>query len=229
MVTAPTATARPTSVVIIDHHAMVSQGLQIALDQQPDIEVMGAAFTLRSGLEMVEQQQPSVVLLDFDLLGADVADAVQAIRQTCAHTAVIIISPNGDYDSVARALAAGALGYLLKDQPLSELVAGVRATETGGRPLAPRLVSALVARMTRTTTPAHQLSPREIEVLRHLAEGRSTADTAALMGVSLNTIRNQVQSAIRRLGAHSKLEAVAIAQREGVISSPLRRSHEAVA
>jgi DNA-binding CsgD family transcriptional regulator len=76
-----------------------------------------------------------------------------------------------------------------------------------------------VSRVTRSTTPAHQLSRREIEVLRLLAEGCSTEELSERMNLSVNTVRNHVQKAIRRLGAHSKLEAVAIAQREGIIAS----------
>ena len=90
--------------------------------------------------------------------------------------------------------------------------------KSGGRPLAPQLVSTLVNVLGGSAEPRRQLSRREIEVLRYLAEGLSTADVCDRMQLSVNTVRNHVQSAIRRLGAHSKLEAVAIAQREGIIS-----------
>ncbi|MGZ6962426.1 MAG: response regulator transcription factor, partial [Ilumatobacteraceae bacterium] len=93
------------------------------------------------------------------------------------------------------------------------------SVSNGGRPLAPRLVSALVSRLARTTTPAQQLSRREIQVLGLLAQGLSTSELATRLELSINTVRNHVQKAIRRLGAHSKLEAVAIAQREGIIGT----------
>ena len=205
------------TVVICHRYVMLSQGLRVALDQHPGISVVGVASSLNSALELIDRERPNVVLLGFVLPDAHVADAVKAIRATSHQPAVVVLSPFSDYDSVRCSLEAGAAGYLLKEQPIEELSAALLAARDGGHPLAPRLVSALVERLTRTTTPAQQLSRREIEVLRHLADGNSTALTASLLGLSINTVRNHVQSAIRRLGAHSKLEAVAIAQRESII------------
>jgi DNA-binding NarL/FixJ family response regulator len=161
---------------------------------------------------------PAVVVLDYNLPDGHAPEGIAAIRKACPETAIVVLSDVSDYHTVVRTLEAGADGYLLKDQTIDELVEAVRSVCNGGRPLAPRLVAALVSRLTRTTTPAQQLSRREIEVLRLLAQGLSTAELSTQMELSINTVRNHVQKAIRRLGAHSKLEAVAIAQREGIIS-----------
>jgi DNA-binding NarL/FixJ family response regulator len=211
----------PTEVIalaIIEDHVMVSQGLQLALASQSDFEVVGTAATLHDGVELVERTQPSVVLLDGQLPDGRAIDGIERILRVAPQCAVLVLSPTADYHTVVRALEAGAAGYLLKDQRLEELFDAVRLAQSGGRPLAPQLVSTLVNVLGGSGEPRRQLSRREIEVLRYLAEGLSTADVCDRMQLSVNTVRNHVQSAIRRLGAHSKLEAVAIAQREGIIS-----------
>jgi DNA-binding NarL/FixJ family response regulator len=200
-------------VAIIEDHVMVSEALKIALSAQPDIDVVGTAPTLHEGVALVARLCPAVVVLDYKLPDGEAPEGIAAIRAVCDSTAILVLSAVSDYHTVVRTLEAGADGYLLKDQTMDELVAAVRSVNNGGRPLAPKLVSALVTRLSRTTTPAHQLSGREIEVLGLLAQGLSTAELSTRLQLSINTVRNHVQRAIRRLGAHSKLEAVAIAQR----------------
>ena len=205
-------------VAIIEDHVMVSEALKIALSAQPDIEVVGTAPTLHEGVAFVARLNPAVVVLDYKLPDGEAPEGIAAIRAVSGTAAILVLSAVSDYHTVVRALEAGADGYLLKDQTMDELIAAVRSVNNGGRPLAPKLVSALVTRLSRTTTPAHQLSGREIEVLGLLAQGLSTAELSTRLQLSINTVRNHVQRAIRRLGAHSKLEAVAIAQREGIIA-----------
>ncbi len=206
-------------VAIIEDHVMVSEALKIALSAQHDIEVVGTAPTLHEGVAFVARLCPAVVVLDYNLPDGDAPEAIPAIRAACDDTAILVLSAVSDYHTVVRTLEAGADGYLLKDQTMDELVEAVRSVSNGGRPLAPRLVSALVSRLARTTTPAQQLSRRETEVLGLLAQGLSTCELSTRLELSVNTVRNHVQKAIRRLGAHSKLEAVAIAQREGIIGT----------
>ena len=205
-------------VAIIEDHVMVSEALKIALSAQPDIDVVGTAPTLREGVALVARLNPAVVVLDYKLPDGEAPEGIAAIRAVSGTAAILVLSAVSDYHTVVRTLEAGADGYLLKDQTMDELIAAVRSVNNGGRPLAPKLVSALVTRLSRTTTPAHQLSGREIEVLGLLAQGLSTAELSTRLQLSINTVRNHVQRAIRRLGAHSKLEAVAIAQREGIIA-----------
>ena len=133
------------------------------------------------------------------------------------------MSAASDYRSVVRAIEAGATGYLLKDQPINDLVQGIRRANAGETVVAPSLVPRLLARITPTAAPAAKLSRREIEVLQLLADGASTAELASRLNLSVNTVRNHVQNILTRLGAHSKLEAVSIALREGVIKPPETR------
>jgi len=212
---------QPSDVIalaIIEDHVMVSQGLQLALASQPDFAVVGAAATLQDGIQLVGRTRPDVVILDSQLPDGRAIDGVRALLEASPPSVVLVLSSSADYHTVVRTLEAGASGFLLKDQRLEDLFDGVRIANSGGRPLAPQLVSALVNFLGKASEGRRQLSRREVEVLRYLAEGLSTAEVCARMNLSVNTVRNHVQSVIRRLGAHSKLEAVAIAQREGIIS-----------
>lgn len=208
------------SLIIIDDHVLVAESLQLAADNQPDIRALAAARSLVDGVELVQQLRPDVVLLDDRLPDGSTEDGIVRIMQASPHTAVLVLAGDADSNGVVRALEAGAAGFLLKGQKVGEVFDAVRAAHAGERPIAPQLVAALVARIGRGDAPMRHLTRREVEVLRYLAEGMSTADLSAQLQLSLNTVRNHIQSAIRRLGAHSKLEAVAIAQREGLIHAP---------
>lgn len=205
------------SLVIIEDHLMVSEALRLAFEAQPDLHVVGHAATLQDGLDVVATTRPDVVLLDSRLPDGQTPDAITSVLAACDTTKVVVLSAAGELHTVLRSLEVGASGYLLKGQQVTELFDGIREAHAGERPLAPQLVSNLVNSIGKGGGTRH-LSRREVEVLTYLAEGLSTAELCERMNLSVNTVRNHVQSAIRRLGAHSKLEAVAIAQREGLIT-----------
>lgn len=208
------------SLIIIDDHVLVAESLQLAADNQPDIRALAAARTLADGLDLVQQLRPDVVLLDDRLPDGSTEDGIIRIIEASPDTAVLVLGGEADTSSVVRALESGAAGFLLKGQKVGEVFDAVRAAHAGEHPIAPQLVASLVARIGRRDAPIRHLTRREVEVLRYLAEGMTTADLSEQLQLSLNTVRNHIQSAIRRLGAHSKLEAVAIAQREGLIHAP---------
>ena len=208
------------SLIIIDDHVLVAESLQLAADNQPDIRALAAARTLADGIDLVQELRPDVVLLDDRLPDGSTEDGIVRIIQASPHTAVLVLGGDADSNSVVRALESGAAGFLLKGQKVGEVFDAVRAAHAGEHPIAPQLVASLVARIGRRDAPMRHLTRREVEVLRYLAEGMTTADLSEQLQLSLNTVRNHIQSAIRRLGAHSKLEAVAIAQREGLIHAP---------
>jgi len=205
------------AVLIVDDHTMMAEALRIALDGVADMSVLAIAPTVAAGVEMSATLAPDVVLLDFTMPDAETPEAIEQFVTTRPDTPVLVISSASDYTSVVRTLEAGASGFLLKDQPMSELVNAVRAVHRGERALAPKLVATLMTRVSSAVPARYTLTRREVDVLRLLAEGRSTLDLSRELGLTVNTVRNHVQSAIRRLGAHSKLEAVTIARREGLI------------
>jgi DNA-binding NarL/FixJ family response regulator len=208
------------TLFIIDDHLLVSESLQLAAATKNDIRALGAAVTLAEGLQLVSALQPDVVLIDAHLPDGSALDGIVAIRERSPHTAVVVLSASTDHHAAMQALERGAAGYLVKEQKVDEVFDGIRAAHAGDRPIAPQLINALVSRLSSGGESVRHLSRREVEVLRLLAEGMSTADLSTHLQLSRTTVRNHIQSAIRRLGAHSKLEAVAIAQREGLINAP---------
>ena len=208
------------TLFIIDDHLLVSESLQLAAATKNDIRALGAAVTLAEGVQLVTELQPDVVLIDAHLPDGNALDGIVAIRERSPHTAVVVLSASADHHAAMQALERGAAGYLIKEQKVDEVFDGIRAAHAGDRPIAPQLINALVSRLSSGGESVRHLSRREVEVLRLLAEGMSTAALSTHLQLSLNTVRNHIQSAIRRLGAHSKLEAVAIAQREGLINAP---------
>jgi DNA-binding NarL/FixJ family response regulator len=211
---------RPTRVVIVEDHTMIADGLVAAFAVHDDIEVVGRSRTAAGVAELAVRVEADVVLLDFRLPDGEAPEVLVQLRSVLPDVKVVVVSAASDYRSVIRALEAGASGYLLKDQDIDELVAAVRTVRAGGQALAPALVPKLVSRLAEAPGSAQSLTRREIEVLQLLADGCSTKQLAETLGLSLNTVRNHVQSAINRLGAHSKLEAVSIAIRQGLISAP---------
>lgn len=206
----------PHRVLIVDDHAMVASGLQAALDEEHDLEVVATAGSIAEAVAAVDRHRPDIVLMDFRMGDGDAADGMAALVGAGHDVPVVVVSGHADVRSVQRAVEAGCAGYLLKDQAIEELAAAVRAVCGGGAVFAPAVLPAVLGR--RTAGPGHDLTPREAEVLQLLADGASTADIAGTLFLSTNTVRNHVQRVLGKLGAHSKLEAVAIGLREGLVS-----------
>jgi DNA-binding NarL/FixJ family response regulator len=212
--------AAPTRVLIIEDHAMIAQGLKAALDDIDDFHVVGVATTVAEGERLAGSLGPDVVVLDYRLPDGEAPEAIVRLARTRPAARVLVLTAASDQRSVLRAIEAGAAGYLLKDQPLDDLVAGIRAVRDGSTAVSPAVLPELLARLRPVIDGPASLTPREIEVLQLLADGRSNAEVARRLHLSVNTVRNHVQSILNRLGAHSKLEAVSVAMREGIVKPP---------
>jgi DNA-binding NarL/FixJ family response regulator len=208
------------TVLLVDDHAMVAEGLALALESAGDITVVGVAMSVEQGLAMAAATAPDAIVLDAGMPEGDSADIVGRFLSALPTSALIVLGSTSDPESVMRTIEAGARGFLVKDQRASELADAVHAVTDGGRVLAAQLVDALVHRLSAPAPRRYNLTNREIDVLSHLAEGLSTVKVSEQLLLSVNTVRNHVQSAIRRLGAHSKLEAISIARREGLLNVP---------
>ena len=210
-------------VLIVEDHRMFAEALVRALARVPRLCVLGAVTSAAEARRAVRRTQPDVVLLDQKLpdgIGTQVAGAIRADH---AGTRVVLVTGTADDALVREAAAAGCSGFVLKTQTIAELV-DVVARATDGETLVhravPREVTARINRTVRRN--ALGLSAREVEVLQLIAGGVSNAGIAEQLNVSLHTVRNHVQNVIRKCSAHSKLEAVSTALREGVIRTPIR-------
>jgi DNA-binding NarL/FixJ family response regulator len=218
---------RPTTVVIVEDHVMMAEGLRTAVNQAADIDVVGLAATLRAAMELIEALRPDVVVLDHPLPDGEAPHVIPILRAAHPDVKVLVISGLSDQRSVVQTLEAGADGYLLKSEPVEMLTSGIRAIQRGDRALSPSLLTNLITCVARTEGPGDRLSRRQEDVLQCLADGMSAEAICAHLRLSHNTVRNHTQRILVRLGAHSKLEAVTIALREGLVHAPGQRRSRA--
>lgn len=213
-------TQRATTVLIVDDHAMVADGLAQLLATEPDLEVVGLATTAQAARRLAGQLRPDVVVMDYRLPDRDGASAAKSIRRDHPGTAVVMVTVS-DHDTViAAAIEAGCAAYVTKDRAAQDVVVAVRAAARGEVTFPASALARMIPRMRGgTTAGSAALTPRELEVLQLLADGRSTDEIAEQLVVSPSTVRNHTQSILRKLDVHSKLEAVATAVRQGIVSS----------
>ncbi len=198
---------------------MVAAALGDALDREPDMRVVGVVGTLDEALASLRSAEVLVVLLDLRLAGVDDASVYIAELRVASpgDVRVIVLTGAADHWSITAAFTNGCDGYLIKNQPIGELTAAIRSVANGRRVTPPGFDSGETTSADPALDVVGTLSPREIEVLSRLAAGTSTKELAAELFLSVNTVRNHVQRAIEKLGAHNRLEAVSIARRAGVI------------
>lgn len=196
---------------------MFAQALRAALDETDDIAVTDAVDQAALAVEAARTAQPDVVLMDYRLPDGDGIAVAREILQALPRTHVVMLSATTDDAVLTEAIQAGCSGYLSKSQALDELVLAVRAADRGETLISPAMLSRLLQRLGDRTRPGSDLTVREREVLQLLGDGLSNQAIAARLGIRLATVRNHVQSVIEKLQAHSKLEAVATANRLGLI------------
>lgn len=215
----PATEQRQIRVLIVEDHRMFAQALRAALDETDDIAVTAAEATARAGVEAARTTQPDVVLMDYRLPDGDGVDAARQIKADRPDTKVVMLTAASDDMVLRQAIQAGCSGYLTKDHTVDELILAVRAAHNGEALISPAMLSRLLDRLSDRSRPGSDLTARETEVLRLLADGLSNQAIAKQLDIRLATVRNHVQSVIEKLHAHSKLEAVAVALRQGLIQS----------
>lgn len=208
-------------VLIVDDHEMFVQSLDRVLRDEPDIEVVGRAHSCAVAVELAEALRPGVAIVDYLLPDGDGITTTATVRTVSPATRVVLLTGLSDHRLAASAIEAGCSGFLTKDKAVGELVSAVRVAHAGDAYLSPEVLASVL----RTLDRSHRglgfdLSVREQEVLQLLAAGVSNRDIAARLNLSFHTIRNHVQNVIVKFGAHSKLEAVAIATQEGLVDRP---------
>ena len=210
--------AESTRVLVVDDHRMFTELLAHLLDGYDDIELVGVATTADEALAFAAADPPDVAVIDYRLPGEDGARV--AARFKAAHPSVKLVMLTGfDDDEVLRsAITAGCSGFVTKDRAAEDLVSAVRAVRSGAPALDPEAVNRLiVAPAPERRGALRSLTSRELDVLELLVEGISTRGIAERLFVSVNTARNHVQRVLAKLGVHSRLEAVALASREGLV------------
>jgi len=205
-------------VLIVDDHRMFAELLAEVLGATDDMAVTAITADGHAALAEARAEPPDVVVLDYRLPGDDGVVVAGRLREVVPEAGLVMLTGLGD-DAVLRgALVAGCAGFVTKDRALADLVDAVRAVRAGRSAIDP----AANARLATPPDPRHGMTgvtQRELEVLGLLADGLVTREIAERLFISVNTARNHIQRLIAKLGAHSRLEAVAIARRAGLLDT----------
>jgi DNA-binding NarL/FixJ family response regulator len=203
---------KPVSVVIVDDHPVVREGLHAMISADPNIQVVAEAGTGEEALAAIERWRPMIVLMD--LLLPDIAGS-EVIRQVCAgssDTAFLVLTTLSGDEEIYRALEAGARGYLFKDMARKELINAIRDVAAGKRYIPPEVGSRIAQALPRMS-----LSSREVEVLQGIAAGWRNKEIAVQLAVSESTINAHVKHILEKLHASDRTQAVTTALRRGII------------
>ena len=210
-----------TRLLIVDDHDMFADSLRLALSAQRDFEVVGTAATLAQAKNLVATTAPDVVLLDHRLPDGLGVDSITDLKSIRPQANIVVLTAAAEDSMLVAATEAGCAGFILKTSPLDELVSAVRTAAAGEIMVSSDLLSRLLNRLHHQhDQPANDLTSRELEILQLIAEGLTNGAIAQRLFISVNTVRNHVQSILTKLGAHSKLEALSIAIRDGIIEAP---------
>ncbi len=211
------AAARHIRVAIVDDHWMVADSLSRVLSEQPDLEVVGSAKSVEEAMILVQEHRPDVILMDYRLPDGDGASATTAILEHWPDVRIVMLSGVADGVVLARSIEAGCVGLISKDRSIPEVVTAIRSAARGESVVRADELSSLFQQMRRTASSSTFLSEREMTVLQLLAKAMSVDEIAAQLFISPNTVRNHISAVLTKTGTHSRLEAVALAIREGVI------------
>jgi DNA-binding NarL/FixJ family response regulator len=211
-------------VLIADDQQLIRAGLQLILQTQPDIEVVGEAANGKDAVEAAATLRPDVILMDIRMPGMEGIEATRRILdQESDHPRILILTTFDLDEYVYRALKAGASGFLLKDTPPDQLVAAIRSVGDGDALLSPSITRRLIEAFTATdpVTPDMPrelglLSPRETEVLQLLARGRSNQEIANELFVAETTVKSHVARILTKLDLRDRVQAVVFAYESGL-------------
>ena len=216
----PGALSRTIRVFIIDDHRMFTQAVGAALTEEPDMDVVGTVDNLADARRELQKVEVDVILLDQRLPDGQGTHAAAELRAIRPGAKVVLVTAAMDPSVLSEALAAGCAGFVTKGDSIDALSAAVRAAASGATPVSPAMLNRLTSGDPRGSNLTEPLTLRETSVLLFLADGMSNEEISKRLFISIHTLRNHIQSIISKLGAHSKLEAVSVAIREGLITAP---------
>ena len=196
-------------VLLAEDQAMVRGALSALLSREPDIEVIAEVARGDEVVQATLEARPDVALLDIEMPGGSGLEAAQALQQALPTCRSVILTTFGRSGYLRRAMESGAVGFLLKDAPASELAVALRRVMTGERVVDPDLA---LAALSEGSNP---LTPRERDVLAASLFGASMAEIAARLFLSEGTVRNHLSTAMQKLGAQNRMEAARLAEQKG--------------
>ena len=211
-------------VLVCDDQAVVCEGLELILNADPEIEVVGLAYDGSEALEMIPDAKPDLVLMDLKMPVMNGIHATREIKKKHPGIKVLVLTTFGEDEWVFDAVRSGADGYLLKGTPRDKLVAAVKGTTAGEAHIDPDVGGKLLAQVAHSrgeqdSSLAADLSERELEVLQLLAQGLTNAEIAEKLYLTRGTVRNYVSSILRKLDVDDRTQAAILAIRHGLVKS----------
>jgi len=210
---------RVATVLIVDDHRIVREGLKRFVTEVPGVQRVLTAASGEEALARYETERPDLVLMDIQMPGLGGLETTRRLMQRHPQATVLVLTAAEDRENVATAVANGARGYLHKDVSHEELCAAVATALAGQDLLAPTLRRAMESTVTsRTGTPASVLTERELQVLRGMSQGKSNAEIGRSLFLSEDTIKTHARRLFRKLGVNDRAQAVALGFRRGYVT-----------
>jgi DNA-binding NarL/FixJ family response regulator len=212
----------PFDVVLVDDHKLVRDGVRTILERGAEFRVVGEADNGGEVVPLCRKTSPHIVLMDIGLPGMNGIEATTELLRHCPGVKVVILSMYDDENSVVSAIRSGARAFVLKKASSAELLDALRTVARGGSYLSPQVSDRLLARIqrgdleTRGRGPLESLSPRELQVLRLVAEGKTSKDIAAMLELGLQTVRSYRKTMMKKLGVNNVAGLTQLALAAGI-------------
>jgi DNA-binding NarL/FixJ family response regulator len=218
----------PIRVLIADDHALFRRGLEMVLEEEDDIDLVGQASDGTEAVSVAGEALPDIVLMDIRMPKISGIEACRAIKEVAPSAKIVMLTISDEEEDLFEAIRAGASGYLLKDIPLDEVAEAVRSVHGGQSLINPSMAGKLLSEFATLAkrdaeeervqpVAAPKLTDREMEVLKLVARGMNNRDIAKELFISENTVKNHVRNILEKLQIHSRMEAVMIAVRQKLI------------
>jgi DNA-binding NarL/FixJ family response regulator len=198
----------PYNVLLVDDHKLMRDGVKTILERVADFKVMAEAENGTDAVQACKKLRPDIVLMDIGLPGMNGIEATEEILRHCPGTRVVILSMYDDENSVVSAIRSGARAFVLKKASSNDLLDALRTVAKGGSYLSSQVSDRLLTRiqrgdLERKEQPLEGLSPRELQVLRLVAEGKTSKDIAVMLDLGLQTVRSYRKTMMKKLGVNN--------------------------
>ena len=223
------ALAKRIRVIVIDDNRLVREGLQALLDEQPDLKVVAAVEDRTSGLRVLQEFTPHIVLVDAALDNGDGYGFVGVLRKTAPETKVIVMDLLPAPEDVIEFVKAGANGFIMKDATIDELVSTIRSVALGADVVPPALTGTLLSHIAQQAAVRRmpdaaesvRMTKREREIMNLIAEGLSNKEIAQRLNIATYTVKSHVHNILEKLALHSRLQIAAYTHKTGSPASPV--------
>lgn len=210
------------TILLVDDHQLLRQGLRALLEVEPDIQVVGEAGDGLQGIQLVERLRPNVLVLDLMMPGVNGLEVTRQVSRRFPETRIIVLSMHANEAYVLEALRNGAVGYILKETGINDLVHAVREAIAGRRYLSPPLSARAIDSYVQKTEaaaldPYETLTTREREVLQLAAQGMTNAEIAGHLSISPRTAETHRANVMRKMGLNTQIDLIRFALKRGIL------------